>query len=296
MIGLPPSIFWTLDVPLATASATRRYRHRRLSFIRFGIASSQIGRFASVPPAEYDAAAFTAVCGGLDYGDFPATFVPLQEALLLLRPKGAFPRPLTELAPAGMKFSCGEDNSCVLLAEQAMRNLQDSELAAAFLYPGLKRSKKLYHRVLMRLRESGMIDVVPSGEAGAVIERVGIFAVPKKDGRQRLVVDCRRANCWFADHPKAHLPTCAAYSRLSMPPGSTFYSGGFDLKDAFFFVSLSCRCISDHIFALMIALLAFAPGLPVLDTLLSLHVSPLYLWVGLMLSMFANAYKQYCDC
>ena len=87
---------------------------------------------------------------------------------------------MKSLAPAGTTFSCDDENSCVLPTEQAMRNLQDTELKSAFLDPGLKRSKKLYHKVLMLLRDAGMIEFVPPGEIGSVIERVGIFAVPKK--------------------------------------------------------------------------------------------------------------------
>ena len=203
-----------------------------------GTAAGQIERFTATPRVEDDATAFAAVCGGLDYGDSLASFIPMQVALLSLRPKGSRPRPLSELAPAGTTFSCDDESSCVLPTEQAMRNLQDTELKSAFLDPGLKRSKKLYHKVLRLLRDAGMIEFVPAGESGAVIERVGIFSVPKKDGRQRLVVDCRRSNCWFTDPPKAHLPTCAAYSRLSMPPDAVLYSGGFDLRDAFYQLGL----------------------------------------------------------
>ena len=213
-------------------------------------ASAQIGRFASTPAVESDTEAFTAVCGGLDYGASPANFEPLQEALLSLRPKGARPRPLLELAGAGAQFTCGDENLCVLPNEEATRNLHAAELVSAFMDPGLRRSKKLYHRLLRRLRESGMIDFVPTGEPGAVVERVGVFAVAKKDGRQRLVVDCRRSNCWFQPPPKAKLPTCASYSRLSMPAHSTLYSGGFDLRDAFYQLELPARlrpyfCLDD---------------------------------------------------
>ena len=131
-----------------------------------------------------------------------------------------------------------------------------------------------------------MIDFVPSDEAGAVIERVGICAVPKKDGRQRLVVDCRRVNCWFAVPPKAHLPTCAAYSRLSMPPGSTLYSGGFDLKDAFCQLELSLYlrpyvCLDDC-YASLCPELARAGYTTITPRL------PLFFWVGLMLSVLAK--------
>ena len=54
-----------------------------------GTAEGQIERFTATPRVEDDAAAFAAVCGGLDYGDSPASFIPMLVALLPLRPKGS---------------------------------------------------------------------------------------------------------------------------------------------------------------------------------------------------------------
>ena len=45
-----------------------------------------------------------------------------------------------------------------------------------------------------------------------------IFAFPKKDRRQRLVMDAQVANCHFTDPPRASLPTGTAFVRLRLVP------------------------------------------------------------------------------
>ena len=64
--------------------------------------------------------------------------------------------------------------------------------------------------------------------------QVGLFAVAKKNGKQRLVIDCRHANCHFSDSEPVHLPTSASLSRLGMNSGDKLYVGQYDLCDAFY--------------------------------------------------------------
>ena len=66
-----------------------------------------------------------------------------------------------------------------------------------YMDPRLRRSRKLYTQLMAKLNRAGMVRL--GTEAGRC--EVGIFAVPKKDGRQRLVIDARRANCYFVDAP-----------------------------------------------------------------------------------------------
>ena len=162
-------------------------------------ASSQIARFSSVPAEGRDADCFQAVAGGLDYQGAPSSFTPLQESLLSLRPEGSVPLTLASLAAADVNLACSDVNSCVVPSDLAAHNLQAAGVETPFMDPGVKRSSRAYHRVLRRLHASGMLDFVGADQEGAVIEHVGFFAVEKKNGRQRLVIDCRRSNCWFAE-------------------------------------------------------------------------------------------------
>ena len=41
---------------------------------------------------------------------------------------------------------------------------------------------------------AGMLDVVDSDDVESIREHAGFFAVAKENGRQRLVIDCRRSS------------------------------------------------------------------------------------------------------
>ena len=133
-----------------------------------------------MPVSERDHESFAEVCGGLDYGGAPSSFVPLQESLLSLRPEGSHPRCLRDIVSGGVVLTCDDVNSCVLPQEQAAHNLQEAGLVSAFMDPGVRRSKKKYHRVLRRLWASGMLDYVDGSDREAAREYVGFYAPPKK--------------------------------------------------------------------------------------------------------------------
>ena len=46
--------------------------------------------------------------------------------------------------------------------------------------------------------------------------RIGAFAVTKKSGKQRLVLDCRRANLLFRPPPYTELGGCAALGEMRL--------------------------------------------------------------------------------
>ena len=58
-------------------------------------------------------------------------------------------------------------------------------------------------------------------DAAGVRCEVGLFAVEKKSGKQRLVIDCRLANCWFSPPAAVKLPTASAYCRGELQPEET---------------------------------------------------------------------------
>ena len=199
--------------------------------------SPPLARFADLPVESSDEQAFADVCGGLDYHDDPTTFSPLEMSRLSLRPPGARPRPLSDLlGPHGASLS--DVNSCMEPDDRVAHKLKEAELEIPFMDPGVRRSQKLYGRLLRRMRDAGMLDFVGADRTDLVREMVGIFAVEKEFGKQRVVIYCRRSNCHFVPPPRTALPTCAGYSRLHLEPGDSLWSGGFDLKDAFYQLEL----------------------------------------------------------
>ena len=66
--------------------------------------------------------------------------------------------------------------------------------------PLLREDPRAYGRLQLRLHRCGMLEWRRSGTP-----RVGLFAVHKKEGKQRLIVDARLSNCMFTDSKPVHL-------------------------------------------------------------------------------------------
>ena len=90
-----------------------------------------------------------------------------------------------------------------------------------------------YLKLVRRLQGAGLVRFVAKCE-----ERVGIFAVKKKNDGQRLILDCRHASCHFTDPPKVHLASGAAFASIEVEPGQQVYSGNVDIKVAFYAMEL----------------------------------------------------------
>ena len=63
---------------------------------------------------------------------------------------------------------------------------------------------------------------------------VGVFAVAKKNGRQRLVVDARRSILCFGSLPSVSLPTATSFARMEVPACQNLHCVQFDLANAFY--------------------------------------------------------------
>ncbi|CAE7219960.1 gag-pro-pol [Symbiodinium sp. CCMP2592] len=104
-------------------------------------------------------------------------------------------------------------------------------------------STRLLHRndALRNLHGTGLAD------GGRMVEitdmepqeKVEVFFVRKKDGRLRMVVDCRRSNEWFAAPDKVNLATAEVLSRIDLGGvEGELYIATADLKDAFYHFEL----------------------------------------------------------
>jgi hypothetical protein len=70
------------------------------------------------------------------------------------------------------------------------------------------------------------------------VESVGLFAVHKKGGKQRLIVDARRANRWFGDPTPVNLATGESLSELVRDDAEQLYVGHIDIVNAFYALEL----------------------------------------------------------
>jgi hypothetical protein len=115
--------------------------------------------------------------------------------------------------------------SRVLHEKEARSNLDRAGVRECYSDPLLKEPGT-YKEFIKRLARADLIEFATS----APIERVEAFFVGKKDGRLRMVVDCRRSNCWFSPPDKVRLCTAEALSRIELEPGSELTVCTADLK------------------------------------------------------------------
>ncbi|CAE7557304.1 unnamed protein product [Symbiodinium sp. CCMP2592] len=98
-----------------------------------------------------------------------------------------------------------------------------------------KNEARVYRDFVRRLWDGGLVEFTVEEP----VEKVEAFFVRKKDGRLRMVVDCRRSNAWFAPPDKVNLATAEVLSRIDL--GGTdcdLYISTADLKDAFYHFEL----------------------------------------------------------
>ena len=60
------------------------------------------------------------------------------------------------------------------------------------------------------------------------------FFVVKKNGRLRLVLDCRAGNQRFRDPPPLKMAAGSTWGNVNLPPGETLYIAQSDIKDYFY--------------------------------------------------------------
>ena len=95
--------------------------------------------------------------------------------------------------------------------------------------------------------EAGMLGFTSSPQG-----LVTPFFVAKKDGRQRLILDCRGVNRRFQEPPAMSMAAGASWGQLHLPKQSTLFVAQSDIKD--YFYSLAMPSSLQRLFAM--------PGIP----------------------------------
>ena len=171
------------------------------------------------------------------YGEDQAPpLVASYEPSLLSLPTGEVPPvPLhTLLGGDGMKIVEDFISTRLLQKNEALRNLRRTGVVKCYSDPRLLEAR-VYKSFVRRLWDGGLVEFTSEEPT----EKVEVFFVRKKDGRLRMVVDCRRSNEWFAPPDKVNLATAEVLSRIDL--GGTdcdLYISTADLKDAFYHFEL----------------------------------------------------------
>ena len=118
-------------------------------------------------------------------------------------------------------------------AAEAHRRLEASGVVKCYEDPQLRDPVK-YRSFIQTLHRLNLV----SFQREAPVERVGIFFVKKKGGKLRLILDCRRANCWFEEPEGIHLATGDSIGRLELSEEAPLYVCSADLQNAFYTMAM----------------------------------------------------------
>ncbi|MBM4023751.1 MAG: hypothetical protein FJ284_16205, partial [Planctomycetes bacterium] len=159
----------------------------------------------------------------------PVTFDP---AKISLPPEGNKPVSIDVLwGVGGPEFLERFSQHCLAPMVVVQEQMRD---APAVPYTDVSfNCKAVWEEFVWRLARAGLVDF-----ADEVTEVTGVFCVPKKDGRQRLVLDARRSNCWFTPAEGVSLCTGSALASIEMNPSETLFIGQGDVQDAFYHLQL----------------------------------------------------------
>ena len=164
----------------------------------------------------------------------PSTVRPYEPHLLSLPTAGSNAVPLEELLGDRGGEIVGEFIRSKLLPEvEARKRIRQSGLRQVYSDPRLK-DHCTYRKFVERLIDADIVEVTlqPS------VEQIEVFFVAKKDGRLRMVVDCRLPNLHFEAPEKVHLCAAESLTRVELPPESELVISTADLKDAFYHFGL----------------------------------------------------------
>ena len=205
---------------------------QRLCLERMRTAILRMGK----PPEDLTGAgAFQELRANLGYsGDTPASLADFQMDKVSMPGAGGVPSSLNSILgpPEAQKVLEVLRNKMVSPGDVKTRKLQ-SGLKAPYFDPVLKSGSATYVEFLHRLRSSNLIEFRTEAR-----ERVGIFTVWKKSGKQRLVVDARFSNLWFESPEHVELATGAAFSQIEVDQGPPIEVAGVDIADAFYAIEL----------------------------------------------------------
>ena len=189
------------------------------------------------PPCDLDGAGALRMLRMFDgYGEdqTPCNVVSYKPELLSLPSADNFAVPLEDLIGTSGGDLVGEFcRSRLRSVDEAKRALVSAGVRQAYSDP-LLRDPRIYQQFVKRLLSADLVELVDEPPT----EMVEAFFVGKKDGRMRMVIDCRRANCWFVVPDRTRLCTAEALSRVELAPNSVLHVSTADLKDAFYHFQL----------------------------------------------------------
>ena len=95
--------------------------------------------------------------------------------------------------------------------------------------PVLKRNPRCYARLVCDMSSRGLVSFGPAAES-----TVGVFVVPKTQGKQTLILDTRRVNQHSRRPWHCALPTPSSWAGLQLPVNRAYHMAQTDVNTAFY--------------------------------------------------------------
>lgn len=169
----------------------------------------------------------------MGYSGEPASLAGYQKDLISLPGVGDVPSSLDVILGNQAESVLGTLRQKLLSQSEVGARKAESSLKAPYSDPIFRRQRQVYSDFVSQLHASNLVEFRTQAR-----ERVGVFFVWKKSGKQRMVVDSRLSNMWFGAPEKVHLATGSAFSRIEVDEGPAIEIGGVDIKDAFYRIEL----------------------------------------------------------
>ena len=136
---------------------------------------------------------------------------------------------------SGVLDECGRDTiedpfRCMMLSEEEWGSVvEHGDVIKPYMDVKLQQSPEEYRHFVKKLYDVGMLRFTCSPQ-----DLVTPFFVSKKDGRLRLILDCRGVNRRFRPPPTMSLAAGYTWSHLQLPRDKTLFIAQSDIKDYFY--------------------------------------------------------------
>lgn len=128
----------------------------------------------------------------------------------------------------------GDPQRCMLLSEDEWgMEIEKNDPITTYMDPALRDDLALYCSFIQDLHSCGMLEFTNQPQG-----LVTPFCVAKKNGRLRLILDCRDTNRRFKTPPPLALGTGSSWARVNIPQGEDLYIAQSDIKDYFYSLQL----------------------------------------------------------
>lgn len=169
------------------------------------------------------------------YSGSESTTVRVFDRALVSIPVGSSePVEMAGLLDDAGRETIEDPSRCMLLNEDEWgKIIEEGDTFHPYMDVKLQKSAQDYHDFIHDLYEAGMISFTAEPR-----DLVTPFFVAKKNGKQRLILDCRGVNRRFRSPPSMSLSAGYSWAQLQVPDHKQLYVAQSDIKDYFYSLAM----------------------------------------------------------